>query len=453
MPMNFKPHSYQAYCIDRLEREAEIGLFLDMGLGKTVISLTAIERLIHDHLAVSRVLVVAPKRVAEQTWPGELGKWTHLQGLSMSVIAGSAKERTAALRQTADIYVIGRDNVAWLADQDFEPFDLLVLDELSSFKNHRTKRFRAMRKLRATATRVVGLTGTPAPNTYMDLWAQMYLLDRGERLGKNITAFRNRYFTQLFKGSYMEYEIRPGSKKAIDAKLADLCVSMKASDYLDLKDPIELDYRVQMDSKEAARYKQMEKKAVLELGEDMITAATAAAVSNKLLQMANGAIYDETGAYTTLHDHKLDALEDLMEQAMGSPVLVAYAYKSDLERIQQRFPEARKLETGKDIEDWNAGRIPMLLAHPASCGHGLNLQQGGSILVWFGFTWSLELYLQTNARLHRQGQKDPVRIYRIVNEGTIDENVLKVLEGKNLRQEDLLRKLKAEIVKVEEETQ
>lgn len=446
MPMNFKPHSYQAYCIDRLERETEIGLFLDMGLGKTVISLTAIERLIHDHLAVSRVLVVAPKRVAEQTWPGELGKWTHLQGLSMSVIAGSAKERTAALRQTADIYVIGRDNVAWLADQDFEPFDLLVLDELSSFKNHRTKRFRAMRKLRATATRVVGLTGTPAPNTYMDLWAQMYLLDRGERLGKNITAFRNRYFTQLFKGSYMEYEIRPGAKEEIDAKLADLCISMKAEDYLkELKEPIVIDHRVQMTDKEMAQYKDMERKAVLELDDEWITAATAAAVSNKLLQMANGAIYDEEGAFTALHDRKLDALEELVEEATGQPLLVAYAYKSDLARIQERFPEARKLETGQDMKDWNAGKIPMLLAHPASCGHGLNLQDGGSVLIWFGLPWSLEYYLQTNARLHRQGQKEPVRIYRILTEGTMDEKVLEVLKGKNLRQEKLLQELKAEI--------
>lgn len=447
--MIFEPHSYQKYCIDRIEREPVIGLFLDMGLGKTAITLTAVERLINDHLTVGRVLVIAPKRVAEQTWPVEMKKWDHLSRLSVSVIAGSAKERSAALKKEADLYVIGRDNVDWLVNQEFEPYDLLVLDELSSFKNHRTKRFRAVRKLRAKATRVVGLTGTPAPNTYMDLWAQMVLLDRGERLGKSITAFRKQYFTQHFKGSFMEYEIKDGAKQAIDAKLSDLCVSMKAEDYLDLKEPIEVDYLVQMTQRETDQYKQMEKKAVLDLEDDQITAASAAAVSNKLLQMANGAIYDESGEYTVLHDRKLEALEELVEEANGQSLLVAYAYRSDLQRIQGRFPQARQLQTGQDIKDWNAGKIPILLAHPASCGHGLNLQDGGSVLIWFGLPWSLEYYLQTNARLHRQGQKEAVRIYRILTEGTMDEKVLEVLKGKNIRQEQLLAELKAEITGVE----
>lgn len=449
--MTFKLHAYQRYCADRTIDQPAIALLLGMGLGKTVTTLTAIDALINDCLDVRRVLVVAPKRVAEQTWPAEIKKWPHLQHLTASVVAGTPTQRKAALQAEADLYIIGRDNVTWLAAQDPTPFDMIVLDELSSFKNHQAKRFKAMKKLRSHASRVVGLTGTPSPNGYLDLWAQMYLLDRGERLGRTITAYRNKYFLTLFRGNYNEYQLRPGAKEEIDAKLADLCISMKAEDYLkELKEPVVIDYRVKMTDKEWRQYKAMERQAVLELDDEWITAANAAAVSNKLLQMANGAIYDETGAYTTLHDHKLDALEDLMEQAMGSPVLVAYAYKSDLERIQQRFPEARKLETGKDIEDWNAGRIPMLLAHPASCGHGLNLQQGGSILVWFGFTWSLELYLQTNARLHRQGQKDPVRIYRIVNEGTMDEKVLEVLKGKNLRQEKLLQELKAEIKLTEE---
>lgn len=441
---DFKPHRYQAYCIDQICQQENIGLFLDMGLGKTVTTLTAIEELMHDRFEISRVLVVAPKRVAETTWPEEVMKWKHLHGLSVSVIAGTPKERLRAMEADADIYVIGRDNLVWLVEQKPRPYDMLVLDELSSFKNHSAKRFKACRKLRAKAKRVVGLTGTPAPNGYLDLWAQMYLLDQGERLGRTITSYRNKYYNGFFRGSYTEYEIRPGAKEEIDKKLSDLCVSMKAKDFLELKDPIMIDVNVQMDAKERKQYKQMERDAVLALGDELITAANAAAVSNKLLQMANGAVYGDEG-YAVLHDRKLDALEELVEEAQGQPMLVAYSYKSDLERIMAKFPQARKLETKKDIDDWNAKKIPILLAHPASCGHGLNLQKGGSVMVWFGLTWSLELYLQTNARLHRQGQTEPVRIYHIMTEGTMDEKAKEVLNGKNIRQEALMAELKAQV--------
>lgn len=444
--MKFKPHPYQELALDWVKSHEKCGLFLDMGLGKTVVTLTAIDYFTFDELSVYRTLVVAPKRVAENTWPEEIKKWDHLKDLRMSLIAGNPKERLKAVEKESEIYVISRDNIAWLVNtvKDWK-WDCLVIDELSSFKNHRSKRFKALKKVTPFFRKVIGLTGTPSPNGYMDLWSQIYLLDRGKRLGKNITAYRNDYWNSYFKGSYNEYELRKGSKEIIDEKISELCISMKARDYLkDLKESIIQDVLVDLDSKEYEKYKEMEKESVLELEDTDITALNAAAVTNKLLQLANGGAYDEEKNFHHIHDRKLDALEELIEEAQGDNILVFYSFKSDIDRLKERFPDARKLETNQDIEDWNNGKINLLLAHPASAGHGLNLQEGGSIIVWFGLTWSLELYLQANARLQRQGQKEVVRIYRLLAKGTIDETVVHVLNGKEVTQEDLLRKLKAE---------
>lgn len=324
----------------------------------------------------------------------------------------------------------------------------MVIDELSSFKNHQSKRFKKLRTVTPYFKRVIGLTGTPAPNGYMDLWAQIYLLDRGERLGKNITAYRRRFFNAYHRGQYTEYKLREGSKEEIDKLISDICISMKAKDYLDLKDPIYIDEIVTLNKKEFELYQKMAKEAIININDEDIPALSAATVSNKLLQLANGAIYDEDKRYHLVHDEKLKALEELIEQSVGENVLVFYNFKSDLERIQKKFKdEVTVLETDKDIRDWNRGKIKLLLAHPASAGHGLNLQIGGSIIIWFSLNWSLELYLQANARLHRQGQKNAVRIYRIIAKDTIDEKVLEVLEGKNIRQEKLLAELKAELLK------
>lgn len=414
-----------------------------------MITITALNELINERFEVGKCLVVAPKRVAESTWPSEAEKWDHLKNLKISPILGSPKARKEAIAKEADIYIITRDNVAWLVDYLKEDwcFDTLVIDELSSFKNHASKRFKKLKTITPYLNRVIGLTGTPAPNSYMDLWAQVYLLDRGERLGKNITAYRRKYFNAYNRGMYTEYKLREGAREEIDEALADLCISMKAKDYLKLKDPLIVDYKVQMTKEERTLYQTMERDAVLHMGEDTITAFSAAVVTNKLLQMANGAVYDEDGTVHEIHRQKLDALEELIEEASGENILVFYNFKSDYDRITEKFPQAVKLEGEEDIRAWNEGKIPLLLAHPASAGHGLNLQEGGSVIIWYGLTWSLENYLQANARLHRQGQTSAVRIYRIVTEGTVDETVVKALEGKHIRQEELLEKLKAEYAK------
>lgn len=447
--MEFKPHEYQITAKQWILDHPKCGLFLDMGLGKTVISLTAVDLLANDYFAVDKTLVIAPKRVAEDTWPTETKKWDQLKHLKVSPILGTPKQRLSALEEDADVYIITRGNIAWLVDLLGKQwkFDTLIIDELSSFKNPASKRFKKLKTVTPFFKRLIGLTGTPAPNSYMDLWSQIYLLDRGERLGKNITTFRRTFFDAYNRGQYTDYKLKKGAKEEIDNLLADLCISMKAKDYLkELKEPVMIDVQARLNPEEMKKYKSMAKDAIAEFEEEKVIALSAAAVTNKLLQMANGAVYDEHGNTHILHSRKLDALEELTEEAQGENMLVFYNFKSDLERIQERFPQAVKLETDKDIREWNKGNIQMLLAHPASAGHGLNLQEGGSIIVWYGLNWSLELYLQANARLQRQGQKNQVRIYRIISKNTVDEKVVEALSGKNIRQEDLLRKLKAEVL-------
>lgn len=449
--VRFLPHDYQKVAIDFALQNQSSGLFLDMGLGKTVITLTVIEELKNNYLEELKVLVIAPKRVAEDTWTTEYEKWDHLKNLKVVKVIGNSKQRKAALEKEADIYIITRDNIAWLVDflgKDWD-FNTVIIDELSSFKNHQSKRFKALRKVRPFINRIIGLTGTPAPNGYEDLWSQIYLLDRGERLGKTISEYRRKYFNTLYRHGYNEYELKEGAKEQIDGILKDLCISMKAKDYLKLKEPLRINRIAKLDEKEYKLYKDMERDAVLELEDENITALSAAAVSNKLLQLANGAIYTNEKEIIHIHDKKLEVLEELIEEAKGEPVLVFYNFKHDKERILERFKDTRVLDTDQDIKDWNNKKIKVLLAHPASAGHGLNLQEGGSIIIWFGLTWSLELYQQANARLNRQGQKETVRIYHIIAEKTIDERVLEVLKGKNTRQEELLRKLKAELKKIE----
>ena len=445
--MKFVPHDYQKTAIDFALDNPAAGLFLDMGLGKTAVSLTVIEELKNNYLEEVKALVIAPKRVAEDTWPTEHIKWDHLTNLKVVKIMGTPKERAAALRQEGDIYIITRDNLAWMVDLlgTKWDFNIVIVDELSGFKSNKSVRFKKLRKVRPRVERLIGLTGTPAPNGYEDLWAQIYLLDRGERLGKTITEFRRRYFITLYRHGYNEYELRPGAKDEIDKAISDICISMKAKDYLKLKEPLYISRIAKLDKKEYELYKKMERDAVLEIDENDITALNAAAVSNKLLQMSNGAVYTEDREVIRIHDKKLDVLEELIEEANGEPVLVFYNFKHDRDRILKKFKGVRILDTDQDIKDWNDGKIKIFLAHPASAGHGLNLQAGGHIVIWFGLNWSLELYQQANARLNRQGQTETVRIYHIIAEGTIDERVLEVLKGKNIRQEELLRKLKAEI--------
>ena len=449
--MKFIPHDYQEmakeFAIENLQTKEAAGLFLDMGLGKTVVSLTVVEELKNDYLEEIKTLVIAPKRVADDTWTTEYEKWDHLKGLKIIKIMGNPKQREAALKEEGDIYIVTRDNIAWLVKllgRKWD-FDTVIIDELSSFKSNKSQRFKELRKVRPFIKRIIGLTGTPTPNGYEDLWAQVYLLDRGQRLGKTLTEFRKRYFNTLYRHGYNEYELREGAKEQIDETLKDLCISMKAKDYLKLKEPLFIDRIAKLDKKEYELYKKMERNAVLELDEEDITALSAAAVSNKLLQLANGAVYTDEREVIEIHNKKLEVLEELIEEANGEPVLVFYNFKHDRDRILKKFKGARLLDTEHDIKDWNNKKIKILLAHPASAGHGLNLQDGGSIIIWFGLTWSLELCLQANARLNRQGQKETVRIYRIIAEGTQDERVLQVLNGKDLRQEEFLRSLRAEL--------
>jgi len=446
--MKFIPHDYQKVAKDFILDRQAAGLFLDMGLGKTVTTLTAIEELKNDYLEDIKVLVIAPKRVAEDTWTTEYEKWDHLKDLKVIKVLGTPKERKLALQQEGDIYIITRDNIAWLVELLGRKgdFNTIVIDELSSFKSNTSKRFKKLRIVRPLIKRVIGLTGTPAPNGYMDLWSQVYLLDRGERLGKTITEYRKRYFNTLYRPGYNDYELREGAKEEIDEALKDLCISMKAKDYLKLKEPLYINRIAKLDKKEFETYKKMERDAVLEFENEDITALNAAAVSNKLLQLANGAVYTDEREVIEIHNKKLEVLEELIEEANGEPVLVLYNFQHDRDRILKKFKkDVRILEDEKDIKDWNNRKIKIFLAHPAGAGHGLNLQAGGSIIIWFGLNWSLELYQQANARLARQGQKETVRIYHIIAEGTRDGDVLEVLKGKNLRQEELLRKLKAEI--------
>lgn len=449
--MRFIPHEYQKYAIDRLVELQESGLFLDMGLGKTTITLTAINELMYDRFQVSRVLVIAPKRVAEDTWTTEAGKWDHLQHLKISKVLGSQKERLQALDQNADIYVINRENVAWLVDicQKEWPFDMVVVDELSSFKSNQARRFKSLRKVRPLIERFVGLTGTPSPNGLMDLWPQMYLIDRGERLGKTITGYRERYFYPAKSNGHVvyTYEPKPGAQKVIQEKISDICISMKAEDYLKMPELTVNDIRVKLQPAEMEKYQKLEREKIMELDGKQITALSAASVYNKLLQVANGCVYDDAGNTVEIHRRKLEALEEILEAACGNPVLVFYNYRHDYDRLAEAFKsyKPRTLVSQQDIRDWNEGRIRLLLAQPASMGHGLNLQAGGHIIVWYGLNWSLELYQQANARLYRQGQKKGVIIHRLIASATVDEDVICRLGKKDENQEDLLEALNARL--------
>lgn len=445
--MKYKPHNYQQFATDFILNQSICCLMLDMGLGKTVITLTALWQLALDSFDVSRVLVIAPKRVAEDTWPKELAKWEHLTGLTSSLVLGSAAERKAALQRKAFLYIINRENVAWLVKNHYWDFDMVVIDELSSFKSNKAERFKAMKKVRPMVTRIVGLTGTPAPNTLLDLWPQMYLMDMGQRLGRFIGGFRDRFFLPDKRNREIVYSYKPreAAEDAIYALISDICISMKAADYLDMPERIDNRIEVSMSPKERKLYDDFQKDMVLSIGDEQLDAANAAALSNKLLQMANGAVYGEDKKVLPIHDRKLDALEDLVEAANGKPLLVAYWYKHDLQRIKVRFKNARCIDTAKDIDDWNAGQISLALIHPASAGHGLNLQDGGCTIVWFGLTWSLELYQQLNARLWRQGQKHTVVIHHIITKGTHDEDVMRALENKDTRQSALIEAVRARI--------
>lgn len=415
--------------------------------GKTVTTLTAIRDLMYDTFEVKRVLVVAPLRVARDTWPEEIRKWDHLKDLTCSVVVGSVTERWRALQKKADIYIVNRENLAWLYENSRLDFDMVVLDELSSFKNHQSKRFRAMKALRPKVKRIVGLTGTPSGNGLMDLWAEFRILDMGERLGRYISQYRNLYFQPDKRNGMVVYSYKPlpGAEEAIYHQIADITVSMKATDYLEMPELVSVVKEVSLSEKEKKRYDELKKSLVLELPGGEVTVANAASLTLKLSQMANGAIYTDGKDVAAIHDRKLDALEDLVESANGKSVLVAYWFKHDKDRIRERM-EARELKEPQDFTDWNAGKIPVALIHPASAGHGLNLQQGGSILIWFGLTWSLELYQQTNARLWRQGQADKtVIIQHIVARDTIDERILNVLEHKDGTQAALIETVKADL--------
>lgn len=446
--MKYIPYSYQEYALKFILNSKAAGIFLDCGLGKTVITLTAIAELMHNRFEISKALVIAPLRVAENVWDVEAKKWDHLKHLRVAKVLGSEKKRIQALASNADIYVINRENTKWLVDyykKDW-PFDMLVLDELSSFKSHRAKRFKALRKVRPLCKRVVGLTGTPAPNGLIDLWAQVYLLDSGQRLGKTISGYRERYFLPDKRNQHVIFSYKPkeGAEEAIYKKLSDICISMKNRDYLTLPERMDNILEINLPPKVLEQYRQLERDLLLPLLEGDIVAGSAAVLTNKLLQITGGAVYDEGKKVQILHDEKLKALEDLVEAANGKPVLVYYNYRHELERIQKQFL-CRVLDTAKDMEDWNKGEIPVMLAHPASAGHGLNLQNGGSTIIWFGLPWSLELYQQANARIHRQGQKNTVVVHHLVAKETIDEDVMQVLAKKQAGQEALLQAVKARV--------
>jgi len=451
--MKYVPHEYQKYAAEYICSHPVCAVFLDMGLGKTSITLTAVADLLFDRFEVHKVLVIAPLRVAKVTWPTECGKWDHLRHLTISAAVGTERERKAAILCDADITVINRENVPWLMESGL-PFryDMVVIDELSSFKNHQTKRFRALMKVRPKIKRIVGLTGTPASGGLMDLWSEFRLLDMGERLGRFITQYRNTYFQPDKRNGQVifSYKPLPFAEDAIYKQISDITISMKSTDHLHMPELISTEYTVTLSEAEKQDYDKLKKELVLTLAENEITAANAASLSNKLCQMANGAIYYDDGTIRPVHDRKLEALEDLIESANGKPVLVAYWFKHDLNRITERLRSLHipfaKMDTSDSIERWNEGKIPVGLIHPASAGHGLNLQSGGSTLIWFGLTWSLELYQQTNARLWRQGQSsETVVVQHILCKDTIDENIIKALQVKDKTQSALIDAVKANL--------
>lgn len=451
-------HKYQQRAVNHIINNTHCSLWLEMGLGKSICSLTAIEHLLFEELEISSVLVIAPKRVAESVWDAEVANWAHINHLTVSKITGTVKQRKAALRQKAHIYTLGRDNVVWLCGLyggSRLPFDMLVIDELSSFKNHQSKRFKALKMVQPSFKRVVGLTGTPAPNGLIDLWSQMYLIDRGERLGKYITEYRRNFFSPGKSNGHIvyKYDLRKGAAEQIYEAIDDIVMSMKAKDYLDLPERIDNIIKLPFDEKLQERYNDFEREKVLEILEeqegDEISAANAAALSNKLLQFANGAVYNDRKEYKHIHDLKIDALKEIIEDANGQPVLIAYTFISDRERMLEALKKYKPkvLDGQKDIDDWNAGKIQVMIMHPASAGHGLNLQHGGHIIVWFGQTWSLELEQQFNARLDRQGQTESVVINKLVASKTIDELVIKRVAGKDKTQNGLMDAMKATIEK------
>lgn len=449
--MKYNPHDYQRYAAEFIIAHPVAALLLDMGLGKTSITLTAINDLLFDSFEIHKVLVVAPLRVARDTWSAEIEKWEHLKNLRYSVVVGMAQERISALLTPADIYIINRENIQWLVEESGLPFDfdMAVIDELSSFKNHQSKRFRAFMKVRPKLKRIVGLTGTPAGNGLMDLFAEFKLLDIGERLGRLIGQYRNAYFQPDKRNGMVIYSYKPlpNAERQIYDKISDITISMKATDHLKMPELVTTEYMVRLSEKEKEKYDRLKKELVLSTEDNEVTAANAASLSNKLSQMANGAVYSDDESIIEIHDRKLDALEDIIESMNGKPLLVAYWFKHDLERIKKRF-DVREIRSSVDISDWNSGKIPVALIHPASAGHGLNLQSGGSTLVWFGLTWSLELYQQTNARLWRQGQTaDTVVIQHIIAKGTIDEQIMKALKTKDTAQAAIIIAVKAEVHK------
>lgn len=449
--MKYNPHDYQRYAAEFIIAHPVAALLLDMGLGKTSITLTAINDLLFDSFEIHKVLVVAPLRVARDTWSAEIEKWEHLKNLRYSVVVGMAQERISALLTPADIYIINRENIQWLVEESGLPFDfdMAVIDELSSFKNHQSKRFRAFMKVRPKLKRIVGLTGTPAGNGLMDLFAEFKLLDMGERLGRLIGQYRNAYFQPDKRNGMVIYSYKPlpNAERQIYDKISDITISMKATDHLKMPELVTTEYMVRLSEKEKEKYDRLKKELVLSTEDNEVTAANAASLSNKLSQMANGAVYSDDESIIEIHDRKLDALEDIIESMNGKPLLVAYWFKHDLERIKKRF-DVREIRSSVDISDWNSGKIPVALIHPASAGHGLNLQSGGSTLVWFGLIWSLELYQQTNARLWRQGQTaDTVVIQHIIAKGTIDEQIMKALKTKDTAQAAIIIAVKAEVHK------
>lgn len=458
--MIFKPHAYQQHCISKILEIKKLGLFLDMGLGKTVTTLTAIRELKYDRFQVRRVLVIAPKKVAEGTWTKEKDKWDHTKILRVSPVLGSQAKRIRALNTPADIYIINRENVCWLVDyyRNSWPFDMVVIDESSSFKSHQAKRFKALAGVGSHIERLVELTGTPSPNGLNDLWAQVFLLDEGERLGRKYTQFRERYFDPGDRGNNViyNYKAKPGSEQSILEKISDICISMKAEDYLQLPDIVYHQIPVVLDSRSEKAYRELERKMVLELPEDeeTISVTSAAALSNKLLQLANGALYDEDHQVHQVHDCKLEAFMELIESLQGKPALVFYNFQHDRQRILKALDKTglriRELKTTKDEDDWNSGKVDVLLTHPASSAYGLNLQQGGNHVIWFGLTWNYELYTQANKRLHRQGQTEKVIIHHLVCSGTRDEDVMQALEHKDDVQNWVMQSLKARIMAIRE---
>ena len=458
--MEYTPHDYQRHCINRIIDTPRLGLFLDMGLGKTSIVLSAVKELKYNRFAVSKVLVIAPKKVAEGTWSKEKDKWDHTRCLRISRVLGSEKKRIRALYEPADVYIINRENVVWLVDfyKNDWPFDMVVIDESSSFKSHKAKRFKALSAMAPRIKRIVELTGTPSPNGLADLWAQLYLLDEGARLGTRYAGFRERYFDAgpRHNGIVYKYSTKQGSEEAILSAISDICVSMKAADYLELPDCIMHEVPVELDPKAAKAYRELEREMVLELPDDEVTVTSAAALSNKLLQLGNGAIYGEDHSVHEVHGCKIEAFMELIESlsASGKSALVFYNYQHDRERLQKALAKTglvvRELKTTQDEDDWNAGKIDILLTHPASSAYGLNLQQGGNHVVWFGLNWNYELYTQANKRLHRQGQTEKVIVHHLVCEGTRDEDVMAALARKDDVQQFVMDSLKARIKRIKE---